>query len=877
MNRKGVLRGRRTILLAGSMLMAAGSFSGALAADQEPLIAKAATPEIADWYYFGGLEAGGRFVIQRPPSGFGYTSASSGGACTLGGVPPQTKCFLTPSQTESRAKFEEYGAVHSAPFLDWINLQTGTRDGRYALDFWGRSVGVNNQAYELNVSKIGEHYMSLAWEEIPHLISTSAKNIFGGVGSTFLTVDPTLRALLNAQLPNAAANNPAGDAARTNIQNLINNAATPLELATRRDRASAGYRWTPTPETEATIEYSNEHRTGTRPVGIAYGWGTAPSPRPTNPVEVPQPLDDRTQNIAARVERAHMEFLGLRITSNVNYNGSVYDNSLKQLDVQNPFCFTCNVLTGGPGGFGPQMLRLGLYPDNNANAITWNTAVDFPFLKARNVTTFQFNQMRQNDAFVNTGTNGLAAPPVTTQNGTIVGSLNGEVNTLLWNDVLTFQPDKDVKVTVRGRHYSIDNLTPSLHIENWIFGDSGCASGAPNPITGQCPAGNARNSLPIAYTKDNASGETTWRATKWATVGGGVYWERYDRKFRDVDVTNEGTAKVWIDVAPEEQVRARVSYQFGERRYKTYDQELFVTDVGLQSSEPASNMRRYDIANRNRQKGDALLELSPGGSFTFTPNLGFRLDDYPDPVFNPLGVRHDHSWNAGGEIAALVAPTFKLLGAYNYEERRLNMAGGTGGANVNTGNPLADCSTSAVVNPAAFAGTSCTWLSDITQRYHSFMLAADFKVVPSRFDLRLEYLLVLASEENNTIACPAPAPAGNACNGLQTTTPPTNPASLNFGQFPPEENRFQRFNVIGRYYVDPSVVRQMGWTGDVTVKLRYTWERNRNSNWASDNMTPYVGSPDSVELTGGGRSFFLAAFNPNYTAQVVAASVALKW
>jgi MtrB/PioB family decaheme-associated outer membrane protein len=876
MNRKGVLRGRRTLLLAGSMLVAAVPLSSALAADQDALVTKA-VPEIAGWYYYGGLEAGGRFVVERPPSGFGYTNASSGGGCTLGGVPPQTKCFLTPSQTESRAKFEEYGAVPSAPFLDWINLQAGTRDGRYAFDFWGRSVGLNNQSYEVNVAKLGEHYLSLGWDEIPHLISTSAKTVFGGVGSTFLTVDPSLRAALNAQLPNAAANNAAGDTARTNIQNLINNAATPLELATRRDKAMAGYRWTPTPEVDASIEYTNEHRTGTRPVGITYGWGTAPSPRPTNPVEAPQPLDDTTQNVNARVERANINFLGLRIASNVNYNGSFYSNDLKQLDVQNPFCFTCNVLTGGAGGFGPQMLRLGLYPDNQANAVTWNTAVDFPFLKARNVTTVQYNQMRQNDAFINTGTNGLVAPPVTTQNGTIVGSLNGEVNTLLWNDVFTAQPVKDVKVTLRGRHYSIDNTTPSLHIENWIWGDSGCASGAPNPITGQCTVGNARNSLPIAYTKDNASGEATWRATTSTTVGGGVFWERYDRKFRDVDVTNEVTGKAFIDFAPVELVRARASYQYGERRYETYDHELFVHDVGLQSSDPAFNLRRYDIANRNRHKADALLEWSPGTVFTVTPNLGFRFDDYPDPVFNPLGVRRDHSWNAGVELASMLGPTFKIIGTYNYEERRLNMAGGTGGANVNTGNPLADCSTSAAINPTEFAGTGCTWLSDITQMYHSFMVAADWKVIPSRFDLRLEYLLVLGSESNNTTPCPAPLPAGNSCNGLQTTTPPTPPAALNFGQFPTEENRFQRFNVIGRYYVDPSVVRQMGWTGDVTVKLRYTWERNRNTNWASDNMTPYVGSPDSVELTGGGRSLFLAAFNPNYTAQVVAASVVLKW
>jgi len=69
----------------------------------------------------------------------------------------------------------------------------------------------------------------------------------------------------------------------------------------------------------------------------------------------------------------------------------------------------------------------------------------------------------------------------------------------------------------------------------------------------------------------------------------------------------------------------------------------------------------------------------------------------------------------------------------------------------------------------------------------------------------------------------------------------------------------------------------MGFKGDVTVKVRYTWEKNENSNWATDNMTPYVPTADTTELTGANRSLFLAAANPNYTAQIVAVSTVVKW
>ncbi len=69
------------------------------------------------------------------------------------------------------------------------------------------------------------------------------------------------------------------------------------------------------------------------------------------------------------------------------------------------------------------------------------------------------------------------------------------------------------------------------------------------------PNRNARNSLPISYTKDNASGEATWRAARWASVGGGAYWERYDRHLRDVNVTDEYSGKTWVDLDPD-RVRA---------------------------------------------------------------------------------------------------------------------------------------------------------------------------------------------------------------------------------------------------------------------------------------------------------------------------------
>src|SRR6266542_4362237 len=879
-DRSEVLKKRRSILLVGTILIAAVPFSGAFAAEQAAPAVTAAVPEWPKWYFYGGLEAGDRFFGDRPGSGFGRAG------------PPAN--WLTPVTTQSRAKFEEYGQVRQDAFMDWINLQTGTTDGRYAFDFWGRSVGLNNQSYTLDASELGRHYLSLGWDQTPHLISTSAKNIFGGVGSSSLTVPNSVQAALQAQLPNAAAAAPPaasgvlGTTARTNIENIINNNLGPLELSTQRDKATAAYRYTPTPDWDFGVDYSHEHRTGLRPTGVSWGYTNAAvisSNRPTNIIEIPQPLNDTTQNVDAKGEYVGTTFWGTRWTTNLKYSGSLYNNDVKEIDIENPFCLTCSLFTGVNRG--PNALRWTPLPSNNVNGITSSTAVDLPFWTSRFVNTFQYNAMRQDDAFVNTGTNGLVMPPVTL-GGVPVGSLDGKVDTFLWNGVYTGRPTKDLQLTIRGRHYDIDNRTPTLQINNWIWADSGCAGGQLS-VTGICPPTNARNALPISYTKDNASGEATWRAARWASVGGGVYWERYDRHLRDVNVTNDYSGKTWVDLDPIEYVHARVSYLYGQRRYNDYSAEEFVEVPGLMFSEVASNMRKFDIANRNRQKAEFMLEWSPGRIVTFSPNAGLRWDDYPDYVFNPLGLRWDHSWNAGMEIAAMVQPTLKLMVSYNYDDRRLNVAGGSGGANFITGD-LNGCPTSAALNPENIIGPACTWRSDINQRYHTFMAAADWKVIPSRFDLRLEYLYARGSEANTTTPCSAPlivagAAFGTNCAGLNTTgsNPPgvtlVDPALVNGGQFPTETNTFQRFNVIGRYYVDPTVVQQMGFKGDVTIKVRYTWEKNENSNWAIDNLTPYVPTPDpgAVDLSGANRSLFLAALNPNYSTQIFALSTVVKW
>jgi hypothetical protein len=98
-----------------------------------------------------------------------------------------------------------------------------------------------------------------------------------------------------------------------------------------------------------------------------------------------------------------------------------------------------------------------------------------------------------------------------------------------------------------------------------------------------------------------------------------------------------------------------------------------------------------------------------------------------------------------------------------------------------------------------------------------------------------------------------------------TTT--SNPA------FPPVTNEFQRFEALAKYRLDPSLVQQLGWLGDVSVKLRYIWENNNMTNWQSDSVLPYM---EAVTVAAR-QQVYLAGNNPNYNVHVLMASLGVRW
>jgi len=823
-NRSQVLKTRTAILLSGTMALIVGSVSGAWAADLSPITPP---PVYQGWYFTGDLDVGGRVFIQRPPTGFGFNSQGN---------------FLLPFQTGSRAKFQEYGEILPGVFLDQFYVETGSNDGRYNANVWGFDVGYNAQSYGLDLAQNGFQYFNLGWDQTPHLYSTSAKSLFTNIGSTNLIVPVSIQNALQAQYNNAALNTAAGLAARNSINNIVETNATNFDIETRRDTFSVGYRITPTPEWDFNVFYAHEDKTGTKPGTLNY---TFPAGFPSNVIGLPVPINETTQKPEASGEYVGSSAWG-RYTVQLAYNGSLYNNNISQLIADNPFSNT-----GAQTHFGT--LQVPLAPSNQAHTFTAQGATDVPLFKSRFTTTNQWTRMTQDDAFQNTSNNGLIADALP------VASLNGRVNTFLTNNVLTSKLDYDMSNSLRVRYYERNNNTPvpATPYTNQVFADSELSAG---PFTPQY----------LSYNKTNIDEDLRWTTPlNWLTVGAGYGFERWNRTNRFTGITNQNTGLIFADARPTDTMNWHASYAYSARRYQG-DYQIDI-DAWL-------NSRMFDLANLNQQKAKVWFDWDINEYVTISPSAGLLWNEYPETTQLQTGVSRENSWNAGIQIAFRPLSNLKLMVGYNYEQQIMDMtavvpdAVGAAPGNICNfpGFPPPDFNPYTVPSP-------CRWSDNMADTYHALLASADWKAIPGKLDFRVNYIASWGLETHDFTPCSS----NNVnCNGVSVLgTPSGSVTAAQVGlPWPDNTNLFQRLDVTGRYYFDKDFVERLGWKGAVYFKLRYTYERNQGLYWQSDTVNAYFGTlTGNNELTGTSRSLWLAYNNPNYTAQLIAASLNFKW
>jgi MtrB/PioB family decaheme-associated outer membrane protein len=782
----------------------------ALAADQLPVKALAVEP-IPYWWWHGEVDVGGRFFLNNPQkNGLNYLGQNS------------------------LAKFYEYRDLRPGPFGN-IWLSTGSRDGLYQVDLGGKNIGWQDQYYYLDASKAGEHYFNFQWDQTPHLYSNSALTPYNGVGGN-LTLPPGLSTSLWNAAHASNFNGPGG------VQSIINANLHQTDIGIRRDTAAFEYRWTPTDAWDIKADYSHMHREGTQAMGVVFNNSSSGII-----AQAPAPVNDTTQNFGVNGEYAGTSPWGKKFNVKLAYNGSVYDGD-SSFTIDNPF-FNPGIPSRGNQPFTvgcsatdclPAFGTVSMYPSNNANAFSGTAGVDLPW-QSRYMGTVSYTMMRQNDSFLPFTANTLLNPPVgqlvngrpaTSLAALPASSLNGEVNTFLSNNVVVTQITPDLKSKLAYRYYNYDNNTPTIFFPQWVGTDEHIY-----------PPGNTpKQSVPTSYTKQNALAELIWTPWRGTTLGAQFGHERYNWSYNDADHTSESLGKLYGVYNAYSWLTFRGSWQFSERRYGTYTNQIQNSLTGGWNQ----NYRSPDLANRDQNKGKFQVDVVVIPTVTVSPFAGFLLRDYKTDVgAGELGILKDNSWNAGVELIWAPNHRTQFMFSYTYEDAQKHLVGGGGTTGL----------------------ASNTWDSNVNDNTNTFTAALKQNLIEDKLDLKLSYVYSLANGTWTTVPFfyNGFVPAANA---LLSPNP----------IYPDTRTTFQRLDALLTYRLDPGWVHQMGWKGEVQIKVRYAWERNSVDDWQINNMQPYMFvSPFSSGVGGTQTMLWLAGDNPNYNVHLAAAALVLKW
>jgi MtrB/PioB family decaheme-associated outer membrane protein len=755
--------------LAGALLSGVGLFaSGALAQSAGQ------TEPVPYWWFSGNVEAGGRFFLNNPPrNGSNYLGQSS------------------------LAKYYEYSTIAPGPFGN-AYLSAGSRDGLYRIDFGASNIGYSDQSYYLDYSQVGKQYLSLGWDQTPHVYSTSAQTFYQGVGSNNLTLPPGF-------VPSVGAGIPAS------ITPFLHQ----TDLGIQRDTASVNYRWTPTDAWDIRADYSNLRRTGTQVDGVV---GFGPS-FPYGPTQVPRPVSDSTQNYGMNGEYMGASPWGQTYTFKLAYNGSQYTDDFSSYTVQDP------ISTGVT-----PIAQLSTWPSNRADAVSGTLGADLPW-KSRYAGTLSYSMMRQNDSFIPmTAFPGAIMTPVTTLPAS---SLNGAINTVLSNNVITTKLTPELTSKASYRYYDFINNTPELNFANgWIGLDRNPATTAPEI---------AMTSLAMAYTKQNAGEELNWRPSKEWNLGAAYGYERYNWTRADADVTNEHSGKLFADWKPATWFSTRSSISYARRRYENYDYYQFVANTQYDGAAAANgystSYRQLMIDNRDRWRANLAADIELIHGLTLTPTFQYGDDNYGLDPSTEDGLRDSRSWDAGIDATYLFDPGLSVTVGYLREystQLVYNCNCDTHGA------------PSTTPTPANFMETTDRTTVD------TFTALVRYAAIPNKLDLSLRYALSHGIDHQQLIQASGAAPTG--------------------GQFPDVTTWFQRLDATAVYTFDKQTVASMGWRGNVKAKLHYVWERNSVSDWSSDGLALYDPTFES-----GANAIFMAYGNPNYNVHMLMTSLAFSW
>jgi len=674
------------------------------------------------------------------------TPPASGSDELTGSITFGTK---TLQSSRDSAKFGEFSNYNDKEGLVQGDVEIQyQRDDRY-LELHSENLGQGNRTFEVEAGKFGDYEISFEYEQLPQQLNFNSRTPFSNPGSTVLTLLP-------------------GNATSGSSQNLPVQKDVELEID---DHATQkfGFRKLLGENTEITLSYNRSTKEGLRDSGgpVGRSGGT------TRSVILPLPVDQNTNEASLTFARN-----GHQGQLQMEYFLSLFDNRIDSVVWQSPFDNT------GDASF-VATARISQLPDNGYHRLRLSGGWNFSD-STRASGTIEYGRMEQNETLlpfsINAGANALPR-----------GDAQAEMHTIHILLNLASRPLENLNLGAKYRHYETINETErSLFLytknDSTRAGDSATLADS-----------FALFNQPYDYRKDALELSLGYRVHPSTTVKLSYAGELMQRDLRAVRETFENTFKVGMRSSYFSFMNVNLGLAYSRkigdkyddfREFKEKHTDAFQAAGGNGSSfDSMPDMKRYDLANRNRLKSTVGLSFTPTDQTTLGISYNFVHDDF---FASEFGITRNLDQNVTVDMDYSPGNNTTLYAFYTYDQLdwRLRSRERDG------------------TDAAAFA-PSRNWQADQRDTTQTVGLGITKRLFGNRVTLNADYTFSQSITDFNFIAA--------------TLASIINPLAL-----PDLNTTHHTFDLKGTYR----------FKNDVEVGLNYIYENYATDDFATDGVDP---------------------------------------
>ena len=512
----------------------------------------------------------------------------------------------------------------------------------YFMNFTAKDLGLENRSLFFENGKLGDYRFFVEFDQLPHLLSNTSKSFFNGIGGTSLTL-------------------PGGFGTGFNTPALTFTGIKKTDLKLD-DRVTTSLGFAKTFGEDKNNEFELSYRRATKNGLQSLGAPIGTNPGNVKTVVLPEPVNQTSNEVEARLAHNGEDF-----QLQLDYFLSLFNNKKEFISFESPFAGSLPFFLGFPGSFGPAPTNglISRPPDNQSHRVSLSGGLNLP-ASTRISGVFEYGLMKQDEKLfpfaVGTSTNLLPRQTADTKMENLHFNLN-----------LSSRPLAKLRLTAKYRYHQTINRTPRTLFLT-VVNDTG----------GQVTDNEERAlfNLPFDYRRHQINTAASYNLFKATNVKLGYDIDIWNRDFREVKQTIENTFKVGFksNYFSRADIYANVSYsdKFGDSydatrlEKKLRSQKFLTTNPQAAGFAILPELRKFDIAERERVRMDSNINFFISESMTLGINYIYLDDNYVDSI---LGLTSSQNNDGTVDFSYSPAEGISYHAYYNFNENKSRQNG----------------------------------------------------------------------------------------------------------------------------------------------------------------------------------------------------------